>query len=84
MPRIGDYRIISNGVVFKCEIYMICGFPWWKRARWKTCYVEGAFGFPPSDLTFKCLEDAQRCVAELKRNDEAEKRGFQVVEEVVK
>ena len=58
-PKEGDYRIITDGNVFRIEKFQTTGFLWWKKSCWRVCGTEDPFDgyFEPRE--FKSKKDAQ-------------------------
>ena len=64
-PRIGEIRIVCDGLRYKLQKYCICGMLWWKTGKWLDL---GKDLYPVFCITyFYTLEEAMKTKEKLEK-----------------
>ena len=65
-----EYRILTNGTIFKIEEIVKCSFLWWKWTRYDKFYSHGPSGEVGNEIEFETIEEARDKIIDLKKRDE--------------
>lgn len=78
LPIKDQFRIVTDGTVFRVEQLVSCGFLWWKDTKWVQLGVSkyGGYNFYFSPYNFNTLEEAQIMMDKLVKQETAKHHGW--------